>query len=143
MNKIFAAAKAEDHVYVCGPDGYMDAVLAAAAAAGIPEDHLHREFFSVPEQPDYENFPFEMQLRKTGRRIRVEAGETASDALIANGYAVDVKCSDGLCGVCRCGVLSGEVEHRDFVLSQKQRETMMILCQSRAAQEDGVIELDL
>ena len=73
----------------------------------------------------------------------MEAGETASDALIANGYAVDVKCSDGLCGVCRCGVLSGEVEHRDFVLSQKQRETMMILCQSRAAQEDGVIELDL
>jgi len=143
LTKVFAGAGAADHVYACGPDAYMDAVLAAAGEAGIPDDHLHREYFSVPEQPDYENFPFEMLLRKSGKRIRVEAEETASDALIANGYAVDVKCSDGLCGVCQCAVMSGEVEHRDFVLSQKQRESMIILCQSRAAQKDGLIELDL
>ena len=111
----------------------MDAVLAAAADAGIPDDHLHREYFSVPEQPDYENYAFELLLGKSGRRIRVEADETASDALIANGYAVDVKCSDGLCGVCQCGVVSGDIEHRDFVLSQKQQQRMIILCQSRAA----------
>ena len=56
---------------------------------------------------------------------------------------MDVKCSDGLCGVCQCGVLSGEIEHRDFVLSAAQRESQIILCQSRAATKDGVIELDL
>ena len=118
-------------------------VLAAAADAGVPGDNLHREYFSVPEQPDHENFAFDLLLRKSGKRIRVEAEETASDALIANGYAVDVKCSDGLCGVCQCGVVSGEVEHRDFVLSQRQRENTIILCQSRAAEEDGVVEIDM
>jgi len=35
------------------------------------------------------------------------------------------------------------VEHRDFVLSAKQRETSMILCQSRAAQEGATLEIDL
>ena len=54
-----------------------------------------------------------------------------------------MKCSDGLCGVCQCGVLSGDIEHRDFVLSAKQQESQIILCQSRAAEKGGVIELDL
>jgi hypothetical protein len=45
--------------------------------------------------------------------------------------------------VCKCGLVSGEVEHRDFVLSKAQRESEMILCQSRAQEEDGVIEIDL
>ena len=140
---VFANGGGDDHVYVCGPDAYMDAVMAAALKAGIPEDHLHREYFSVPEQPDYENFDFELLLAKSGKRISVSADETASDALIANGYSVDVKCSDGLCGVCQCGVLSGDIEHRDFVLSAKQQESQIILCQSRAAEKGGVIELDL
>ena len=140
---VFANGGGDDHVYVCGPDAYMDAVMAAALKAGIPEDHLHREYFSVPEQADYENFDFELLLAKSGKRISVGADETASDALIANGYSVDVKCSDGLCGVCQCGVLSGDIEHRDFVLSAKQQESQIILCQSRAAEKGGVIELDL
>ena len=54
-----------------------------------------------------------------------------------------MKCSDGICGVCKCGVLSGDVEHRDFVLSNAQRDGAMILCQSRAKDPDGEITLDL
>ena len=143
LASIFANATVDDHVYVCGPDGYMEAVIAAAMAAGLPDDNVHREYFSVPEQPDYENFAFELVLQRSGRRIRVEAGETASDALVAEGYPIDVKCADGLCGVCKCGLLAGEVEHRDFVLSERQRADSIILCQSRAADENGVIEIDL
>ena len=140
---IFADAGPDDHVYVCGPDAYMDAILAAAEDAGIPDANLHREYFSVPDAPDYENHAFELLLAKSGQRIAVSADETAADALVAAGYAVDVKCSDGLCGVCQCGVVSGDIEHRDFVLSQKQQQSMIILCQSRAAKEDGVIEIDM
>ena len=143
LGAIFDGAGEDDHVYVCGPEGYMDAVLAAAAAAGVPDDNLHREYFSVPEQPDFEDFPFELLLSRSGKRIAVTAEQTASDALIENGYAVDVKCSDGLCGVCKCGVVSGDVQHRDFVLSERQRQDTIILCQSRAAEKDGVVELDL
>jgi len=45
--------------------------------------------------------------------------------------------------VCKCGLISGDVEHRDFVLSKKQQEANIILCQSRAAEPNGVIEIDL
>ncbi len=131
------------HVYTCGPEAYMEAVLSTAEAAGFPEENRHLEYFSVPELPEYENHDFVLRLARSGRDVPIRAGEAATDALLAAGIHVDVKCSDGLCGVCKCGVLSGEVEHRDFVLSNKDRETAMILCQSRAAEPDGIIEIDL
>jgi len=115
--------------------------MEAAARQGIPETALHLEYFTPPEQPDYENHPFTIKL-KDGRRIAVPKDQTAAGALNTAGVHVDVKCSDGICGVCKCGVISGKVEHRDFVLSNAQRANSMILCQSRAADADGVIEID-
>jgi ferredoxin-NADP reductase len=130
------------HVYACGPDNFMQAVMDAAARQGFPPEARHIEYFTVPEAPEYENHPFILALRD-GRRIPVPADQSAAEALIDAGVGVDLKCSDGLCGVCKCGLRGGDVEHRDFVLSQKQRETEIILCQSRALQPDGVVELDL
>lgn len=130
------------HLYTCGPDAYMAAVIAAAAGNGWPEAARHLEYFAVPDQPVHENHPFTLVLRD-GRRIAVAADQSAAEALNAAGLRVDVKCADGLCGVCKCGVREGDVAHRDFVLSKAQRETAMILCQSRAAEPDGTICLDL
>ena len=131
------------HVYTCGPDRYMQAVIAAAEAGGFPDEARHLEYFSVPEVPDYVNHPFTLKLARSGRVVEVGADETATDALARAGVHVDVKCSDGICGVCKCGLVAGEVEHRDFVLSKAQRAGAVILCQSRAADPGGVIEVDL
>ncbi len=130
-------------IYVCGSERYMDSVMAAAVELNFPDEARKLEYFSVPETPDYENFPFTLRLAKSGKEILVSEEETAADALLRVGIHVDIKCEDGLCGVCKCGVISGEVEHRDFVLSGAQRKGAMILCQSRAADVDGLIEIDL
>jgi ferredoxin len=89
------------------------------------------------------NHPFTVTLAKSGKELAVSAEETLSDVLLANGIAVDVKCSDGICGVCKCGLIEGEVEHRDYVLSNKQRESEIITCQSRATDAEGHIVIDL
>ncbi|MGB1753406.1 MAG: 2Fe-2S iron-sulfur cluster-binding protein, partial [Paracoccaceae bacterium] len=73
----------------------------------------------------------------------VPEDKSLSDVLQENGISVDVKCSDGICGVCKCGVVSGNVEHRDFVLSDAQRKTEIVTCQSRAAEGCQEITLDL
>ena len=91
----------------------------------------------------YENHDFTLKLARSGREFLVPVERTATDVLVENGVHVDVKCSDGICGVCKCGLLSGDVEHRDFVLSKKQRESEVILCQSRAKRPGGVMEIDL
>ena len=137
------AYRAGAHVYTCGPAAYMGAVLEAAERLGFPEEARHFEYFSAPEVPAYVNHPFTLRLARSGREIVVGAEETATDALAAAGVVVDVKCSDGICGVCQCGLVEGEVEHRDFVLSRKQREGTIILCQSRAARAGGVLTIAL
>jgi ferredoxin len=142
LSEIMARLPKGAHVYTCGPDNYMQAVMDAATTLGVPEEARHLEYFSTPEVPNYVNHPFTLRLA-SGRTIEVAADTSASDALIAAGVPVDIKCSDGICGVCKCGVTNGDVEHRDFVLSAQQRETAMILCQSRAAHKDDIIDIDL
>ncbi len=139
---LMSALPQGSHVYTCGPDAYMHSVMIAATDAHIPEDHRHLEYFGAPEVPDYVNHPFTLRL-SSGRSIDVRADQSASDALLAAGIPVDIKCSDGICGVCKCGVTSGSVDHRDFVLSAAQRQTSMILCQSRAADAQATLEIDL
>jgi ferredoxin-NADP reductase len=131
------------HVYTCGAERYMTSVIQAATRAGFPEEARHLEYFSVPETPDYINHAFTLKLARSGKTFTIPADKSATDVLIENGIAIDVKCSDGICGVCKCGLVSGAVEHRDFVLSNKQREDAIILCQSRAADENSVVEIDL
>jgi len=130
-------------LYACGSGAYMEAVMCAARRVGYPDDALHLEYFAVPEVEAAPRAPFTLRLARSGREVAVAADQVASDALIAAGVSVDVKCSDGLCGVCSCTVLAGEVDHRDFVLSKAQRRDTMILCQSRAADPGGVIEIDV
>jgi len=131
------------HVFTCGPDIYMQAVLQQAEANGFPEGASHMEYFDAPELPEYENFEFTLRLAKSGRDLVIPADKSATDVLEAAGIHIDVKCSNGICGVCKCGIVSGAVEHRDFVLSNKQRETTVILCQSRAAKAGAILEIDL
>ncbi|MEM8686616.1 MAG: 2Fe-2S iron-sulfur cluster-binding protein [Pseudomonadota bacterium] len=143
LDAVLAGYEAGAQVYICGPDLYMQAVVQAAKRQGYPEEARHTEYFTVPEVADYENHPFVLRLAKSGRELSVPSDKTAADVLNENGFHVDVKCSDGLCGVCRCELVGGAVEHRDYVLSKSQREGAIILCQSRAQQKDGVVEIDL
>lgn len=143
LNELLSEFKDGYHLYTCGPDRYMTAVLDAGVSNGWTEEALHKEYFSIPETPEYENFAFTLKLAKSGKEVNVAADMTPADALLEAGVHVDVKCGDGICGVCKCDVISGDVEHRDFVLSNAQREQSLILCQSRAAAENGVVEIDL
>jgi len=143
IDSLLSNAQYGYHVYTCGPDSYMQSVMAAADKGGFPIENRHLEYFSVPETPDYENHDFKIRLAKSGKLVDVAADEVPTDALAKHGIHIDVKCSDGICGVCKCGLISGDVEHRDFVLSEAQRKNAVILCQSRAVEPDGIIEIDL
>ena len=131
------------HLYACGSDRYMNAVFEEAGLKGWPEERLSREYFSVPEEPERENYPFAIELADSGRVIEVSAAESAIDALAAAGFPVETKCSDGLCGVCAAHYTDGEVDHRDYVLSARERKERILLCCSRAQDANGTIRIEL
>ena len=142
LAELFDGLAGDAHVYTCGPDAYMQAVMSAAEAAGVDEERRHLEYFALPEEPERVDEPFVLRLARSGRDVPVPADRTAADVLNEAGVAVDVKCSDGLCGVCACGLVEGEVDHRDYVLSARERETRIVLCRSRAA-AGAVVTVDL
>jgi ferredoxin-NADP reductase len=131
-------------LYACGGAAYMDAVFAAAGFKGWPEEALSREYFSVPEPPPYLNHPFTLHLARSNRDVPVRADQTAVEALAEVGIVVPTKCSDGICGVCAVRHAgTAAVEHRDYVLSARERESRVVLCCSRAADEGATVEITL
>jgi len=64
-------------------------------------------------------------------------------ALREHGVELLSDCQAGICGTCEVGVLEGEVDHRDFVLSEAERAAnqFMMVCVSRA--RSGRLVLDL
>ena len=60
-------------------------------------------------------------------------------ALRRDGVRVESSCEVGICGTCRLAVLDGEAEHRDFVLTEKERKSSVVACVSRARSPELVV----
>ncbi len=143
LNAILSGYQPGWHVYTCGPDRYMRSVTDAAKLSGFVDAAQHLEYFTVPEQAEYVNHEFIVKIASSGKEFIIPEDQSVSDVLLEAGMHIDVKCSDGICGVCNCTVIDGEIEHRDFVLSMAQRKSQFISCQSRAASGCNKITIDL
>ena len=132
----------DEPLYVCGPKPLLDAVLAATQARGWAPGRVHFELFSAPvvEAGDQ---PFEVELAQSGQRFTVPADQTLLDCLIEHGCDPLYDCKRGECGVCAVPVIEGEIDHRDYVLSQAEKDggQVMQICISRARGPRLVIDL--
>ncbi|SEB08711.1 PDR/VanB family oxidoreductase [Variovorax sp. YR216] len=104
------------HLYVCGPKGFMDAVLDAAKKSGWPDDRVHYEFFRADPVHLEGDAPFEVRLARSGRIVAIPADRTVTQALAEAGVDVPTSCEQGICGTCVTPVLEGTPDHRDSYL---------------------------
>jgi ferredoxin-NADP reductase len=127
-------------VYVCGPGTLADDV--ATAVAGQPAVDVFTEQFTAPETSGT-NTSFDVSLASTGDTVTVPPDASVLQVLEAHGTPVASSCREGMCGTCEVDVVSGEVDHRDSVLTPEERgenESMMV-CVSRCV--SGRLVLDL
>ncbi|WP_416051007.1 PDR/VanB family oxidoreductase [Cupriavidus basilensis] len=137
------------HVYCCGPLPLMDAVAVKAEAAGVPRAATHFERFSAdPRQASADagadaDTAFTVVLHRHGGRFTVPAGSTILETLEHNSLPLPFSCREGLCRSCEVPLLSGKADHRDYVLSDEEREanTAIMICVSRALTPE--LELDI
>ncbi len=124
---------ADDQLYVCGPKLMLDAVLALTQARGWTHDRVHFELFTTPTAEAGDR-AFELVLAQSGRTLTVPAGTTILDCLIENGCDPMFDCKRGECGVCSTPVIEGDIDHRDYFLSQDEKASgkVMQICISRA-----------
>ena len=109
------------HVYVCGPKGFMDAVLSTARAAGWPEAQLHFEFFGAEVVHLASDAAFTVKIASTGQEIQVPADKSVVQVLQQAGVDVPIACEQGVCGTCLTRVLEGIPDHKDMYLTPEEQ----------------------
>ncbi|WP_369407720.1 PDR/VanB family oxidoreductase [Trinickia terrae] len=149
VRAMVSGGQSGEHVYCCGPGGLMDAVLLHGEQAGVPRSRLHFERFTAPAKSREANAgagaegAFTVLLARQGVRCVVEPGESILGSLERHGVRPPFSCREGLCRSCEVPLLSGEVEHRDYVLSDEERSEnkSLMICVSRARSGELVIDV--
>ncbi|MES2530565.1 MAG: PDR/VanB family oxidoreductase [Pseudomonadota bacterium] len=131
------------HLYVCGPGGFMDHVLATAREQGWPEARLHREYFAGTVKALASDGSFAVRLASTGLTCDVPPNKTVIEVLAAHGVDVPTSCEAGVCGTCLTRVLEGTPDHRDTFLTDAERSAndQFTPCCSRALTPLLVLDL--
>ncbi|QBM75070.1 oxidoreductase [Sphingomonas sp. AAP5] len=137
---VVAKAPADAHLYCCGPTGMLDAFVAICADR--PKGHAHIEYFSAETELAVEG-GYTLELRKSGKTIAVEEGETMLDALLSAGVNVGFACSEGVCGTCEVKVLAGVPDHRDHFLTEDEKaaNTAVMVCCSGSKTVNLVLDI--
>ncbi|OQR61620.1 hypothetical protein B6E66_23555 [Streptomyces maremycinicus] len=120
----------EEKVYACGPGGLLDALAARLGNRTAGVLHIER-FAPVDTQNQPEREAFNVTLDRSGIQLEVPADKSILDVMEERGIPVVSSCREGTCGTCETAVLSGQVDHRDSILSdeeKKENESMMICC---------------
>jgi len=130
--------KLHTHLYVCGPEEFMDMAVASARKLGWPEAKIHRESFGGATG----GAPFRVKLARSGLELQVKEDESLLEVLEAAGQSPPNLCRGGACGVCELPVLEGLPEHRDHFLSEQKRaaNTAIMSCVSRSITPELVLD---
>lgn len=142
LSKILAFNNPYQHIYVCGPSGFINYVHENALNHGWSEQQFHKENFSNTVDHIHDQ-SFELVLVDSNRILLVPADKSALEILLENEIDVDCSCEQGVCGTCVLEVIEGEVEHHDQFLTDAEKNSNKLFtpCCSRAKSKQLVIRL--
>jgi vanillate O-demethylase ferredoxin subunit len=121
ITALLAQCEPETHLYVCGPNRFMDAVIEAAQTQGWTEERVHCEYFVAAARDSAQDSAFDVRIASSGRVIHVPKDRTVVSVLAEHGIDIPVSCCQGVCGTCLTRVIEGEVAHHDMILSAEER----------------------
>ena len=123
----------------------MNAVGNAAAEVGIAKAATHFERFAPPEAapPAAPAGSFTVVLHRSGKTIQVAPEQSMLEALESANVCIPFSCREGMCRSCEVPLMDGEADHRDFVLTDDERDahTCILPCVSRARGTHLVVDL--
>jgi len=138
-----ASCTPDTHLYICGPKGFMDAVLGKARELGWPETRIHFEYFGAEVVHKADDGAFEVEIASTGKVISIAPDKSITTALAEAGIEIPLSCEQGVCGTCLTRVVSGEIDHRDMYLTPAEQAVndQILPCCSRSKSARLVLDL--
>jgi ferredoxin-NADP reductase len=144
LDGLLGTPRADTAVYCCGPEGLLAAVEQRCAA--WPPGALHLERFAAKPRPPaapVEETAFDLVCQRSGVRVTVPPGKSIIEVVEERGVSVLYSCMEGVCGTCETAVLDGEVDHRDSILTEEERQAgeFMMICVSRCRSAQLTLDL--
>jgi vanillate O-demethylase ferredoxin subunit len=138
-----SSCTSQTHLYVCGPKGFMDAVLGKARELGWPESRIHYEYFGAEVVHKIDDGTFEVEIASTGKVISIAADKSITTALAEAGVEIPLSCEQGVCGTCLTRVVAGIPDHRDMYLTPAEQalNDQILPCCSRSKSTRLVLDL--
>lgn len=127
------------HVYCCGSNGLMEEVRDMTGHWSPA--NIHFESFADAGAIQATDAPFTVKCVKSQLSVEVPVGASILSVLTAKGVEIPFSCESGTCGSCKTDLISGEVDHRDFVLLPEERSSKIMICVSRA--KSAELEIDV
>ena len=126
-------------IYCCGPKGMLEEI--DAISGHWPEGRVNVEDFKPVDVIQADDQAFDVYLTHSARTITVPADRSILEALRDAGIDTVSSCESGTCGTCKTRLVEGDVEHRDQVLMDEERNDYIMICVSRAQQGNLTLEL--
>jgi len=144
LDDILSKAAPDTAVYCCGPEPLISAVEQACERLGRPTPYVER-FAAKPIDTtgDSGDHEFTVVLNSSGAEFVIPRDRSIVEVLIDNGVPVMTSCTEGVCGTCETKVISGDIAHRDSILSEEDREegVYMMPCVSRCKGDRLVLDI--
>jgi ferredoxin-NADP reductase len=143
LSHYLAGQTEHTHFYCCGPTPMLDAFESTCESLGYPNAHIERFAAAELAPADDAQSSYSVELKKSGKTLSVEPGLNLLDVLLAAGCDIEHSCREGVCGSCETGVIEGDIDHRDGVLSKSERatNTSMMVCVSGCKSRRLVLNL--
>lgn len=142
LGSILEKISSPTQVYTCGPEGLIQSIIDAGEKNSNITVRCER-FAVVSSDIEKTSTPFNVRIASTGELIHVGEKVSVLHALRDKGFTINSLCEEGICGSCCVGMLNGQADHRDFVLTEveKNEQTMLMVCCSRAKSEEITLDL--
>lgn len=127
------------HVYCCGPKPLMEEIKSISGH--WPEGRVNFEDFKPVEIIRPDDVEFEVELAKSDKTVTVPADRSILEAVRDSGIPTVSSCESGTCGTCKTRLIAGDVDHRDMVLMDDEKDDYIMICISRARSGNLVIDL--
>jgi len=130
-------------IYTCGPEVLLNAI--EESCSHWPTGSLRLERFKAKEQPvrTEPEQGFEVVFQRSGITTTVPPDKSVLEVAEEAGIFVLRSCMEGVCGTCEAEVIEGDIDHRDSVLTDEDREEggVMMTCVSRCRSSRLILDL--
>ncbi len=147
-----------DAAFICGPGPMMDAVEAGLKGAGVPENRILIERFTVGEMSEEQLAAArELERKAEGKPVKITidgrrrtiAFDSAKGSILENARAAGLPapfaCKAGVCATCRARVVSGEVTMiQNYGLSPEEvAQGYVLTCQAVPVSAEVELNFDV